>query len=119
MGPPTGEPVPLLLEVNCSRETAKGGIAPEELLALGDRIRADSGIRVEGLMTMAPFHENPERCRPVFAELRTLRDRLRDHTGWPLPTLSMGMSNDYAVAIAEGATIIRLGTTLFDELTGE
>lgn len=114
-----GEPVPLLLEVNCGREEAKGGLTPEELPAIRDQTVSLAGIRVMGLMTMAPFHENPEQCRPVFAELRHLRDAWQTATGQPLPILSMGMSNDYPIAIEEGSTIVRLGTTLLEGLEGE
>jgi pyridoxal phosphate enzyme (YggS family) len=113
-----GTPVPLLLEVNCSREAAKGGFTPEEVPALGERITSLEGVRVEGLMTMAAYHENPEECRPAFAELRALRDRLREATGMPLPHLSMGMSNDFEVAVEEGATLVRVGTTIFEGLDG-
>ncbi len=114
-----GSPVPVLLEVNCSREEAKGGFAPEEVPALGDRVASLAGVRVEGLMTMAAYHENPENCRPTFAELRELRDRLRTATELPLPHLSMGMSNDFEVAVEEGATFVRIGTTIFEGLEGE
>lgn len=114
-----GSPVPVLLEVNCSREAAKGGFAPEGVPALGDKTVSLEGVRVEGLMTMAAYHEDPEQCRPTFAELRTLRDRLRVATGLPLPHLSMGMSNDFEVAVEEGATLVRVGTTIFEGLSGE
>jgi pyridoxal phosphate enzyme (YggS family) len=111
-----GSPVPVLIEVNCSREPAKGGFAPEEVPALGDRVMSLEGVRVDGLMTMAALHDDPERCRPTFAELRGLRDRLRAATGLPLPHLSMGMSNDFEVAVEEGATLVRIGTMLFEGL---
>jgi PLP dependent protein len=114
-----GEPVPVLLEVNCSRESAKGGFAVEELPAVGDRLPTLAGVRCDGLMTMAALDADPEQCRPAFAELRQLRDRLRTQTGLPLPHLSMGMSNDYPVAVEEGATLIRPGTALFAGLEGE
>jgi hypothetical protein len=105
-----GDPVPVLLEVNCSREANKGGFAPDALPAVATR----PGIRVEGLMTMAAYHDDPQACRPTFVELRTLRDRLRGESGLPLPHLSMGMSNDFEVAIEEGATFVRLGSVLFE-----
>jgi pyridoxal phosphate enzyme (YggS family) len=114
-----GSPVRVLLEVNCSREAAKGGFAPEEVPALGDRVMSREGVRVEGLMTMAAYHEDPDDCRPTFAELRTLRDRLREATGLPLPHLSMGMSNDFEVAVEEGATLVRVGTAIFEGLAEE
>jgi pyridoxal phosphate enzyme (YggS family) len=118
-GTKRGSPVPVLLEVNCSREAAKGGFRPEDLPAVGDRAMSLPGVRVEGLMTMAAFHDDPELCRPTFAELRSLRDGLRARTGLPLPHLSMGMSNDFEVAVGEGATLVRIGTTLFAGLEGE
>jgi pyridoxal phosphate enzyme (YggS family) len=114
-----GSPVPALIEVNCSREATKGGFAPEEVPALGEKLASLAGVRVDGLMTMAAPHEDPEACRPTFAELRGLRDRLRAATGLPLPHLSMGMSSDFEVAVEEGATLVRIGTTIFEGLGGE
>jgi pyridoxal phosphate enzyme (YggS family) len=113
-----GRPVPLLLEVNCSREAAKGGFAPADLPGVADKIRSLK-VKVEGLMTMAAYDVAPEAARPAFAELRSLRDDLRAITGLPLPHLSMGMSNDFEVAVEEGATLVRIGTTLFHGLENE
>ena len=109
-------PAPVLLEVNCSREAAKGGFSPEEVPALSDSLMSLTGVSVRGLMAMAPYHDDPRRCRPVFAELRDLRDRVRTATGLELPHLSMGMSNDFEIAVEEGATLVRIGTTLFEGL---
>lgn len=109
--------IPILLEVNCSREEAKGGLRPEEVPGVADTAVSLAGVRFEGLMTMAAFHDDPRLCRPAFAELRELRDRLRTQTGLPLPHLSMGMSNDFEVAIEEGATLVRIGSTLFGGLS--
>jgi pyridoxal phosphate enzyme (YggS family) len=114
-----GTPVPVLLEVNCSGEAAKGGFAPADVPAVGDKLLSLAGVRCDGLMTMAAHHPDPEACRPTFAELRRLRDALRSATGLPLPHLSMGMSNDFEAAVEEGATLIRVGTTLFEGLEGE
>lgn len=111
-GTARGEPVPVLLEVNCSREANKGGFAPDSLPDWATL----PGVLVEGLMTMAAHAADPATCRPTFAELRTLRDDLRARTGRPLPHLSMGMSNDFEVAIEEGSTHVRLGSVLFDGL---
>jgi PLP dependent protein len=114
-----GVPVPVLLEVNCSREGAKGGFAPEALPTLADTLLPLTGVRVDGLMTMAAYSDDPQAARPSFVELRTLRDALRARTGLPLPHLSMGMSGDFEVAVEEGATLVRIGTTLFEGLEGE
>lgn len=111
-----GTTVPVLLEVNCSREAAKGGFSPGEVPAICDKAVSLSGISLRGLMTMAAYSDNPEDARPVFAELRRLRDDLRSRTGLELPELSMGMSGDFEVAVEEGATLVRIGTTLFEGL---
>jgi hypothetical protein len=111
-----GVPVPVLLEVNCSREEAKGGLRPDDLPALGDTLVSGVGVEVRGLMTMAAYSDDPGAARPVFAELRQLRDRLRAATGLPLPDLSMGMSGDFEVGVEEGATLVRVGSTLFEGL---
>lgn len=115
-GTKRGAPVPVLLEVNCSREAAKGGFSPEVLPAVGDKVVSLTGVSLCGLMTMAAYSDNPEDARPTFAELRKLRDDLRTRTGLELPHLSMGMSGDFEVAVEEGATLARIGTTLFEGL---
>lgn len=108
------------LEFNCSGEASKGGFAPAEVDALVPVLRRLRRLRVVGLMTMAAYEDDPERCRPTFAALRELCARLRDQAGdvHPFNELSMGMSHDFAAAIAEGATSIRLGTVLFAGLPG-
>jgi pyridoxal phosphate enzyme (YggS family) len=108
------QPVPVLLEVNCSREAAKGGFTPEELPTVCDNAMSLTGVSLRGLMTMAAYSENSEQARPTFAVLRTQRDAMRSRTGLELPHLSMGMSNDFEVAVEEGATLVRIGTTLFE-----
>src|SRR5262245_25708622 len=113
-----GAPVPVLLEVNCSREAAKGGFPVGAVPALSDKLVSLSGVSVRGLMTMAAHSDNPEDARPAFAELRRSRDDLRARTGLELPHLSMGMSGDFEVAVEEGATLVRIGTTLFEGLAG-
>lgn len=115
-GTKRGAPVPVLLEVNCSREAAKGGFSPESVPSLSDKLMSLSGVSVRGLMTMAAYSDNPEDARPAFAELRKLRDDLRTRTGLELPHLSMGMSGDFEVGVEEGATFVRVGTTLFEGL---
>jgi hypothetical protein len=114
-----GAPVPVLLEVNCSREDAKGGFAVADVPAVGDRAVSLAGVRVDGLMTMAAYADDPAAARPAFVELREVRDRLRTRTGLALPHLSMGMSHDFEVGVEEGATFVRVGTTLFESLGGE
>ena len=104
----------ILLEVNVSGEKSKNGMKPEEVAAAVDHICRDCPrVTVEGLMTMAPFSEDPEDARPCFRRLRELRDETEAALGVKLPRLSMGMSGDYEVAVEEGATWVRLGTVLF------
>jgi PLP dependent protein len=108
--------VPVLLEVNASHEASKHGFTPDELPKLADQLAALQTVRLQGLMTMAAYEEDPQRCRPTFALLRDLRDRLQARLGpgRKLEHLSMGMSNDFEVAIEEGATLVRIGTALFE-----
>ena len=106
----------ILLEVNVSGEKSKSGMKPEEVEPVVRHIVENCRrITLEGLMTMAPFSENPEDARPYFRWLREMRDSLQDRLGIGLPRLSMGMSGDYEVAVEEGATWVRLGTVLFGE----
>jgi pyridoxal phosphate enzyme (YggS family) len=105
--------VPVLLQVNVAREEQKSGCDPDDAEQLALAIAAATHLRLDGLMTIAPLADDPEDVRPVFAGLRELRDRLQAEQGLQLPVLSMGMSNDYPVAIAEGATHIRVGRALF------
>lgn len=106
--------VPCFIQVNVSGEQSKYGLAPEELLSFAELLRGYEHIRVAGLMTMAPFEAEPEETRPVFRALRELRDRLNASgiLGYEAPHLSMGMSNDFEVAVEEGATWVRLGSSL-------
>jgi PLP dependent protein len=110
--------LPALLEVNASRESNKNGFTPEDVPGLAAKLAALQHLRVDGLMTMAAYEEDPERTRPTFAALRKLRDRLAMELGRPLPQLSMGMSNDFEIAVEEGATLVRLGTVLFEGIEG-
>ena len=103
----------VLLEVNVSGEGTKFGFAPGEVEGVLEGLLQMPFLRVEGLMAMAPYSEDPESARPVFAGLRELRDRLAGATGAALPELSMGMSGDFEQGIAEGATIVRVGSTVF------
>ena len=112
----TGAAPHILLEVNVAGESSKSGMKPDEVAPTLEHImRECPRITVEGLMTMAPFSENPEDARPFFRQLRELRDRLETDLGIGLPRLSMGMSGDYEVAVEEGATWVRLGTVLCGE----
>jgi pyridoxal phosphate enzyme (YggS family) len=112
--------VSVLVEVNASGEAAKHGFAPEEVPNLIGPLKALRHVRVCGLMTMAAYAADPQQCRPTFAALRALRDRVRSDFPPPhtLDQLSMGMSNDFEVAVEEGATLVRLGTVLFEGLEG-
>jgi len=104
--------LPILLEVNVAAESSKSGFAPNDLTAAAAALTHLSALRPEGLMTIAPLTADPEEVRPVFRELGRWRDRLRQETeGWS--ELSMGMSDDFEVAIEEGATIVRIGRALF------
>jgi len=114
-------PLPVLLEINVSGEAAKHGFAPEELPAPLPELENLRRVRIHGLMTMAAYEENPQRCRPTFVKLRELREQLRVVIGavHPMMHLSMGMSNDFEIAVEEGATLVRLGTVLFEGLGPE
>jgi len=109
---------PVLIAVNVAGEETKGGVAPGDAPALARGIAAVSGVRLDGLMTMPPPSDDPETSRPAFTALRALRDRIQQELGAPLPVLSMGMSGDFEVAIACGATHLRIGTAIFGSRTG-
>lgn len=104
---------PVLIAVNLAGEATKGGVAAEAAPALARAIAALPGVRLDGLMTMPPPRDDPEASRPVFEALRALRDQLQDDLGRALPVLSMGMSGDFEVAIACGASHVRIGTAIF------
>ena len=101
----------VLLQVNVAGETAKFGMEPGELEKQLMVFSSLKGIRVEGLMTIPPYDPDPENSRRYFSRLRELRDQCEKRL--PLPELSMGMSNDFEVAIEEGATLVRVGTAIF------
>jgi pyridoxal phosphate enzyme (YggS family) len=104
----------VLVQVNCSAEPQKGGVAPESLPALLDELQRCERLEVQGLMTMSALTEDRAEQRRAFSLLRDLRDA-GERAGHRLPELSMGMSGDYVIAVEEGATMIRLGTVLFGE----
>ena len=108
-----GKTMPILLEVNIAGEASKFGFKPEQVLAELEQINALARIEIHGLMTMAPWTPEPEKVRPIFQELRELKQRCDQKLGAPLPHLSMGMSGDFEIGIEEGATIVRIGTALF------
>jgi pyridoxal phosphate enzyme (YggS family) len=105
----------VLLQVNIAGESAKFGCAPDAARALAEAINAMPRLCLRGLMTIAPYSPEPEKSRPHFAGLRRLRDEIETGAGLRLPVLSMGMSGDFAVAIEEGSTCVRIGTALFGE----
>jgi pyridoxal phosphate enzyme (YggS family) len=108
------DPPAVCLQVNASGESSKHGWDPERLLDDAETIAACRRIPVVGLMTMAALDTDAERARPAFARLRELRDALRVRTGRALPELSMGMSGDFESAVEEGATLVRVGSALFE-----
>ena len=108
--------IAVLLQVNVSGEVSKEGMTTEDTLTLAQQIVALPQLDVQGLMTVAPQVQDPEEVRPVFRALRLLRDDLRNQvpqSAWQ--HLSMGMTDDYCVAIEEGATIVRVGRAIFGE----
>jgi pyridoxal phosphate enzyme (YggS family) len=109
-----GQIMKCFVQVNVSGEESKAGLAPENVLSFIKDLSRFDGIQVVGLMTMAPFYEDPELTRPVFKQLKQLRDSIQElHLEYaPCTELSMGMSNDYLVAVEEGATFIRVGSAL-------
>jgi pyridoxal phosphate enzyme (YggS family) len=111
-----GDRQPILVQVNCSAEPQKGGVAPASLPVLLDQLRILDRIEVQGLMTMSALTEDRAEQRRAFRLLRELRDA-SERSGHRLPELSMGMSGDYPIAVEEGATMIRLGTIVFGERT--
>lgn len=108
-------PLDVLLEFNTSAEASKLGFDPSEAMGIVEELCSLRQVRVMGLMTMAAPEEEAERCRPSFTRLRELRDQLAREVGkWhPMRFLSMGMSNDFEIAIEEGATHVRIGSALF------
>ena len=105
--------MPVLLEVNVGREPQKAGALPEEAHELFRHAVSCDRLDVRGLMAIPPWGDDPEASRPYFRELRDLREQLEQTEQVPLPELSIGMSHDFEVAIAEGATMVRVGTAIF------
>ncbi|MFI5230912.1 MAG: YggS family pyridoxal phosphate-dependent enzyme [Gemmatimonadales bacterium] len=115
-GSKRGRPVDALLQVNIAGEETKGGFATSDVRAEAERLRSKAGVRIAGVMTMAPFDADERALREVFAGARASREILVA-AGHPARELSMGMSGDYAIAVEEGATMVRLGTVLFGART--
>lgn len=111
-GTRVGRSFDVLMQVNVSGERSKGGFEPEQLSEAADRLLGLSAVRVRGVMTMAPFDAGESELRQVFGAARAARELLASR-GLPALELSMGMSGDYEIAVEEGATMVRLGTTLF------
>lgn len=109
-----GRVVDVLVEVNTSGEATKYGVNPAGTRKLVSELANLENLGVSGLMTIGPFLPDPESSRPSFRMLRELRQKLESE-GFQLPHLSMGMTNDFEVAIEEGATIVRIGTAIFGE----
>lgn len=102
----------VLIQVNTSGEESKFGLEPDQLPGFLKKVNIFDRINIRGLMTMAPFLKDPENTRPYFRKLRQLRDE-NITSGLELPELSMGMTNDFIVAVEEGATMVRIGSALF------
>jgi hypothetical protein len=107
----------VLLEINLASEPQKAGADPEEVADLLEHVLGCDRLAVRGLMAIPPWQDEPEASRPWFRQLRALRDRLESEVGHALPELSMGMSHDFEIAIAEGATMVRVGTAIFGPRT--
>ncbi len=105
----------VLIQVNVACEEQKCGVDEAGLPALAEAVCGMQGLRLQGLMILPPFFDAPERARPYFARLRGLRDGLEERLGRRLPHLSMGMTGDFAAAVAEGATLVRIGTKIFGQ----
>ena len=112
-----GKVQPILIQVNISQEPTKSGTTLDAAMTMAGELGRLPHLRVQGLMTMPPFFDQPERARPYFRALRELRDQIRDAglNGVELVHLSMGMTGDFEAAISEGATLVRIGTAIFGE----
>lgn len=108
-----GKTLPVLLQVNAGSDPAKSGVEPDDAPGLLAAALGRKNLRVDGLMTIAPHSDDPDTARRAFARLRGIRDRLEGDTGVRLRELSMGMSADLDAAVAEGSTLVRVGTALF------
>lgn len=108
-----GRKLPILLQINAGNDPAKFGAEPADAPRLLDLALARPHLQVDGLMTIAPLSDDPAVARRTFAHLRTIRDQLAARSGLPLRELSMGMTGDLEAAVAEGSTLVRVGTALY------
>ncbi|AKI97959.1 YggS family pyridoxal phosphate-dependent enzyme [Kosmotoga pacifica] len=110
-----GKTMPVLIEINSGREPQKSGVMPEQLFTLLDQLSALKNIKIEGLMTMGPVLESPEKLRPYFRLTRRLFEEAMKYSGGNIEMkwLSMGMSDSYLIAIEEGANMVRIGTKIY------
>lgn len=108
-----GRTMDILVQVNTSGESSKYGVSPGEAGSLCDQILHLDNLTLRGLMTIGPFTDNQESIRQAFRKLRELRDEINTNTGMELKDLSMGMSADYQIAVEEGATMVRIGSSIF------
>jgi hypothetical protein len=114
-GAEAGRPVRGLVQVDLAGEETKFGLPEAELLPVLEALRGKEGLRIEGLMVLPPYFEDPEQARPYFRRLRSLHDRAQTAGLLEGRALSMGMSHDFEAAVEEGATIVRIGTAIFGE----
>ena len=114
-GAESGQPVRALVQVDLAGEETKFGLPEAELLPVLEALRGKEGLRIEGLMVLPPFFEEPERARPYFRRLRSLHDQAQAAGLLEGRELSMGMSHDFEAAVEEGATIVRVGTAIFGD----
>jgi PLP dependent protein len=113
--PPGRDPIGVLLEVELTGLPTRYGVAESDVEAVVQQLVNVPAIHLMGLMTIAPYSDDPEDARASFTRLRHIRDHMEHATGWALPELSMGMSNDFEIAIEEGATMVRIGRAIFGE----
>jgi hypothetical protein len=113
--PPGRDPIGVLLEVELTGLPTRYGVAESDVESVVQQLVNVPAIHLMGLMTIAPYSDDPEDARASFIRLRHIRDHMEHAAGWALPELSMGMTNDFEVAIDEGATMVRIGRAIFGE----
>ena len=113
--PPGRDPIGVLLEVELTGLPTRYGVVESDVESVVQQLVNVPAIHLIGLMTIAPYSDDPEDARASFTRLRHIRDHMEHATGWALPELSMGMTNDFEVAIEEGATMVRIGRAIFGE----